>query len=167
DSLAVGLANVTCALIGGLPCISEIVRSKANIDNGARTRFADMFHGIFLLLFVALVPGLIHKIPLAALAAMLVYTGFRLASPREFLHVYHIGKEQLAIFVTTVVAVLATDLLVGIGIGIALKFLLHLWNGAPLGSLFRPGITITREAQGTAAIAVRGSAVFSNWIGLK
>lgn len=167
DLLAVGLANVGSALVGGLPMISEIVRSKANIDNGARTRFADMFHGIFLLLFVALVPGLIHEIPLAALAAMLVYTGFRLASPREFMHVYHVGKEQLAIFVTTIVAVLATDLLVGIGIGIALKFVLHLWNGAPIGSFFRPNITISRDARGTAALSVKDSAVFSNWIGLK
>ncbi|HUY34505.1 MAG TPA: SulP family inorganic anion transporter [Pirellulales bacterium] len=166
DLLAVGLANVACALIGGLPMISEIVRSKANIDYGARTRFADMFHGIFLLLAVALVPGLIHEIPLAALAAMLVYTGFRLASPREFIHVYRIGKEQLLIFGATVAGILATDLLVGIAIGITLKLLSHVFNGAPLRSLFRPQITIRREEGGPTVLAVGGSAVFSNWIGL-
>src|SRR5262249_12250956 len=77
------------------------------------------------------------------------------------------GKEQLAIFVTTVVAVLATDLLVGIAIGIALKFVLHLWNGAPLGSLFQPRVAISRDENGRAAVSVSGSAVFSNWIGLK
>ena len=167
DLLAVGLANLASALIGGLPMISEIVRSKANIDNGARTRFADMFHGIFLLLFVALVPGLIHEIPLAALAAMLVYTGFRLASPREFMHMYHIGKEQLVLFSATVLGVLATDLLVGIAIGVALKFVLHAFNGAPLRSLFRPQITMSRQESGRTVLAVHGSAVFSNWIGLK
>ncbi len=86
---------------------------------------------------------------------------------REFLHVYHVGKEQLLTFTTTVVAVLATDLLVGIGIGIALKFVLHLWTGAPIGSLFWPNITISRDAQGTTSMQVKGSAVFSNWIGLK
>jgi MFS superfamily sulfate permease-like transporter len=167
DLLAVGLANLASAAIGGLPMISEIVRSKANIDNGAKTRFADMFHGIFLLLFVALVPGLIHEIPLAALAAMLVYTGFRLASPREFMHMYHIGKEQFLLFSATVVGVLATDLLIGIAIGVALKFVLHAINGAPLGSLFRPHVTISRTESGVKVLAVHGSGVFSNWIGLK
>jgi MFS superfamily sulfate permease-like transporter len=167
DLMAVGLANVGCALIGGLPMISEIVRSKANIDNGARTRYADLFHGVFLFLFVALVPGLIHEIPLAALAAMLVYTGFRLASPREFIHVYHIGKEQLAVFSVTVLTVLTTDLLVGIGVGIAFKFILHVANGAPIRSLFRPHVTVDQTNEDQAVLSVRDSAVFSSWISLK
>ncbi|MSR56275.1 MAG: SulP family inorganic anion transporter [Planctomycetaceae bacterium] len=167
DLLAVGIANLACAMIGGLPMISEIVRSKANIDNGARTRYADMWHGVFLLLFVALVPGLIHEIPLAALAAMLVYTGFRLASPREFIHVYHIGKEQLAVFVVTVLAILWTDLLLGIGIGIALKFAIHVFNGAPVRSLFRSPVTVEQPATDRTVLTVGGSATFSSWIGLK
>ena len=107
DMIAVGVGNLCAAWVGGLPMISEIVRSKANIDNGARTRFADMWHGLFLLACVALIPTILHRIPLAALAAMLVYTGYRLAHPTEFVHVWRIGKEQLAIFVTTLVMVLA------------------------------------------------------------
>lgn len=167
DMLAVGVANTLSASIGGLPMISEIVRSKANIDNGARTRFADLWHGLFLLAFVSLIPGLIHQIPLAALAAMLVYTGFRLAHPREFLHVYHIGPEQLIVFVTTIIGVLATDLLIGIAIGIAVKMAIHLLNGVPVRSLFKPFLDVEELDQDTILIRTGGSAVFSNWIPFK
>lgn len=167
DMLAVGIANTIASAIGGLPMISEIVRSKANIDNGARTRFANLWHGLFLLGFVALVPGLIHQIPLAALAAMLVYTGFRLARPREFLHVYHIGKEQLLVFVCTLVGVLATDLLIGIAIGITVKLAVHMMNGVPLRSLFKPYLDIEEQGEKTLRVRASGSAVFSNWIPFK
>ncbi|MBM4059202.1 MAG: SulP family inorganic anion transporter, partial [Planctomycetes bacterium] len=114
--LPVGLANTAAAAIGGLPMISKIVRSKTNIDSRARTRFAALWRGLFMLAFVAFAPGLIHTIPLSALAAILVYTGFRLGSPREFVNVFRIGLQQLLIFVATIVGVLATDLLVGVGI---------------------------------------------------
>ncbi len=164
DVIAVGTANLAASMFGGLPMISEIVRSKANIDNGARTRFADFWHGIFLLLCVALIPTVLHRIPLAALAAMLVYTGFRLAHPSEFMHVYRVGREQLAIFVTTLVAVLATDLLVGIGIGIALKMVIHNINGVPLKSMFKPFLDVEDVDESTSRITAQGSAVFSNWI---
>jgi MFS superfamily sulfate permease-like transporter len=164
DLVAVGAANSLVALIGGLPMISEIVRSKANIDNGARTRFADMWHGLFLLAFVALFPGLIHRIPSAALAAMLVYTGFRLASPKEFINVYKIGKEQLLIFVSTIVAVLATDLLKGIAIGIAVKLAVHWINGVSIRSLFKPYLEVETRGNDTVVLNARESAVFTNWI---
>jgi len=167
DMLAVGVGNTLAALIGGLPMISEIVRSKANIDNGARTRFANMFHGLFLLLFVALMPGLINQIPLAALGAMLVFTGYRLASPQEFIHIYHVGKEQFIIFVSTVVGVLATDLLMGIAIGIFVNMVLHLKNGAPMPSLFKPQISLVRDDGRVVTVKVKDSAIFSTWIALK
>ncbi|MEZ6134448.1 MAG: SulP family inorganic anion transporter [Pirellulaceae bacterium] len=164
DMIAVGSANFCAAMVGGLPMISEIVRSKANIDSGARTRFADLWHGIFLLLCVALIPTILHRIPLAALAAMLVYTGFRLAHPLEFVHVYRIGREQFLIFVTTLVAVLATDLLVGIAIGIALKLFIHNLNGVPIKSMFKPFLEVEDIDERTSRIVASGSAVFSNWI---
>ena len=167
DLLAVGIGNTAAAFVGGLPMISEIVRSKANIDNGARTRFANMFHGLFLLAFVALVPALIDRIPLTALAAMLVFTGFRLASPKEFVHMYQIGREQFIVFVSTVIGVLATDLLVGIGIGIMVKAIIHVINGAPVSSLFKPSMRVENEGDDSATIKVDNSAIFSTWIALK
>lgn len=164
DLLAVGVANLAAALIGGLPMISEIVRSRANIDNGAKSKFSNMFHGVYLLLFVALVPALINMIPLAALAAMLVYTGFRLAHPREFLHVYRIGREQLVVFVGTIIAVLATDLLIGIAVGIGIELLVQFIQGVPLASLFRPETEVRQIDESCHLIAPRKSAVFANWL---
>ena len=164
DLVAVGIANTAVASIGGLPMISEIVRSKANIDNGAKTRFANFWHGVLLLAFVAFLPALIHRVPLAALAAMLVYTGFRLASPLEFINVYRTGREQLIIFIVTMVGVLATDLLVGIAIGIAVKLSIHMFNGLPLSSIFLPYLEIEELDENTVLINARGSAVFSNFI---
>jgi len=167
DMLAVGIGNTLAAFVGGLPMISEIVRSKANIDNGARTRFANMFHGLFLLVFVALIPGLINQIPLAALGALLVFTGFRLASPLEFVHMYHLGKDQFIIFVSTIVGVLATDLLMGIAIGIGVKVVIHIYNGAPIPSFFKLNVEVTLQDDNTAIIVVRDSAIFSTWIPLR
>jgi MFS superfamily sulfate permease-like transporter len=167
DLLAVGVGNTLAALVGGLPMISEIVRSRANIDNGARTRFANLFHGLFLLLFVALVPSWINQIPLAALAAMLVFTGYRLASPQSFVHMYHVGREQLVIFVATIVGVLATDLLIGIAIGVAVKVLIHISRGVPLLSMFRLNASVERRDGEPPTVVVHDAAVFSTWLGLR
>jgi len=167
DLVAVGIGNTVSGLIGGLPMISEIVRSSANINNGGKSRWANFFHGAFLLFFVALLPDLIHSIPMAALAAMLIYTGFRLASPLEFVKTYKIGAEQLVIFVVTVVVTLTTDLLLGIGAGIVAKFIIHFANGVPLESLFKPFLTIKKLDGKTYVVDVSHSAVFSNYIALK
>ena len=167
DLLGVGIANTLASFVGGLPMISVIVRSKANIDNGARSRFANLFHGLFLLVFVALLPQLIKLIPNASLAAMLVFTGYRLASPYEFIHMYRVGREQLAIFVATIIGVLATDLLIGVGMGIAVKAAFHIYNGAPISSLFTPDIEVTEPDRSTTLVTVKNAAVFSTWIGLR
>lgn len=167
DLLAIGVANTIAAAIGALPMISEIVRSSANINNGARTSKANLFHGLFLLAFALFLPDLIHRIPLAALGAMLVYTGFRLASPREFARTYRIGTEQLVIFVSTIIVTLATDLLIGIAAGVAVKLAFHLFNGVPFRGMFRPQYElISRDGQ-SPLLVVKQSAVFTNWIGLK
>jgi MFS superfamily sulfate permease-like transporter len=167
DIVAVGTANLLASLVGGLPMISEIVRSRSNIDNGARTRFANMWHGVFLLVCVALIPVLLHKIPLAALAAMLIYTGYRLAHPSEFAHAWQIGPEQMVVFVATIIGVLATDLLIGIFIGIGVELFVHLINGAPLTSLLKPALKIADAPDNTAVISASKAATFTNWIPLR
>jgi MFS superfamily sulfate permease-like transporter len=167
DLTAIGVANLASACVGGLPMISEIVRSKANIDNGARTRLADLFHALFLFGCVAMIPDLLHEIPLAALAAMLVYTGYRLAAPREFVHAYKVGAEQLVIFLVTLGTTLATDLLMGIFAGVAAKFVIHLINGAPLRAMVKPPIAVEAKDDKTVVVSVRKALVFSNWLWLK
>lgn len=164
DLLAVGVANTVIAFLGGIPMISEIVRSRANIDNGAKSKYANMFHGLFLLAAVAFIPQWLNLIPLAALAAMLVFTGSRLAHIREFAHVYHAGREQFVVFVATIIGVLATDLLIGIFIGMGVKLLIHFINGMPLSSLFKPFLTVEQPDDKTSVIHASKSAVFSNWI---
>lgn len=165
DLLAAGVANTLVACVGGIPMISEVVRSKANIDNGAKSAWSNFFHGLFLLLAVALIPTVLMKIPLAALAAMLIFTGSRLASLGEFRHALHVGKEQLFLFVATMVVTLATDLLIGVATGLVLKVGLHLFHGAPFTSLFKSRIVETR-ADGVATLTVGDSAVFTNYLGL-
>lgn len=163
DLLAVGVANTVVGFLGGLPMISEIVRSSANINNGARTRLANVMHGACLLGFVALAPGLIQLIPNAALAAMLVYTGFRLASPKEFIGTYRIGREQLLIFVVTIVVTLATDLLVGIAAGIATKLFLHYLNGVMPSNFLRLRAEVIHQ-ESENIIRLRDAVIFSNWL---
>ncbi|WP_437774346.1 SulP family inorganic anion transporter [Sorangium sp. So ce1097] len=166
DLLATGAGNLIAGLLGGLPMISEIVRSSANIGYGAKSRLSNFFHGTFLLLFVAFAPGLIHRIPLAALAAMLTFTGVRLASPKEFVKTLRIGREQLVIFATTAALCIASDLLVGVAAGILVKLLIHLINGAPLRILFRPEVE-ERVEGGRVVLRVKHAAVFSNYLSIR
>ena len=168
DVSAMGAGSALSGLIGGLPMISEIVRSTANIGNGGRTQWANFFHGAFLLLFLLVGKPIIEQIPLAALAAMLIHVGFRLASPSEFKHVYEIGKEQLLIFLTTLITVLATDLIIGVLAGILMQILIHLYYGAPLKFLFKSRFDYsTSQEEDHAIIYLQHSAIFSNYISLK
>ena len=167
DLTAVGIGNLIAGMIGGLPMIAEIVRSSANINNGAKTAWANFFHGLFLLVFVALFPKLIHEIPLASLAALLVFTGFRLASPKEFAKTLAVGVDNFAVFVITIIGVLATDLLIGVAIGILIELGIHISRGLRLGNAFSLAYHVNQTDADTYHIEVHGAAVFSNFITLK
>ncbi len=167
DLTAVGIGNLVAGLVGGLPMIAEIVRSSANIDNGAKTAWANFFHGLILLLFVVLFTGLIQSIPLASLAALLVYTGYRLASPETFYRVREVGKEQLFMFVVTIIGVLATDLLIGVILGIIVKLAINLARGVWPNNLFKIHFTIQQQDKDTLTVKLLGSALFSNFLPLK
>ncbi len=166
DLFAAGVGNLISAFIGGLPMISEIVRSKANIDAGAKSAWANFSHGLFLLVFVSLVPHWLHHIPLAALAAMLVYTGARLASPKEFAHAKAVGLDQLALFLTTLVVTLASDLLIGVGVGIALEVVLHAARGASPSTLFRTKVE-SNQTGNELTVTLRGAAAFPSLLAVR
>lgn len=135
DLISLGLGNFVASFIGGLPMISEIVRSRANIDYGAKTSASNFFHGLFLLISIIIFPGILQKIPFAALAAVLIFTGMRLASYHEFKKYYSIGKDQFFLFITTVILTLTTDILVAVFVGGLLKIGLHMYRGATMKSL--------------------------------
>jgi MFS superfamily sulfate permease-like transporter len=115
---AQGVANVVSGLIGGLPVTAVIVRSTANIAAGARTKASAIMHGLLLLLTAFFIPGLLNKIPLACLAAILLMVGYKLAKPSLIISMYKKGKDQFIPFIVTIAAILLTDLLIGITIGI-------------------------------------------------
>lgn len=134
---AQGIGNILSGLIGGLPMTSVIVRTSANINAGARTKFSTIFHGVLLLLSVILIPGLLNKIPMACLAAILIMIGFKLASPKVFMHMWKIGKFQFIPFIITVIGVVGLDLLRGVGIGLLASVFFILLGNMKLAYYFK------------------------------
>lgn len=134
---AQGIGNILSGLVGGLPMTSVIVRTSANVNAGARTKMSTIAHGVLLLLTVILIPGLLNKIPMACLAAILIMIGIRLASPKVFKHMWQTGKHQFIPFLVTVVAVVFTDLLKGVGIGLAVSIIFILRGNMKLAYFFK------------------------------
>ena len=127
ELLAQGLGNVVVGLIGGIPITSVIIRSSVNISAGGRTKIAAIFHGVLMLVCVMFLPVWLNLIPLSCLAAILLVTGIKLASPALFQQMLREGRYQFLPFVVTVVSIVLTDLLIGIliGLAISLSFILH------------------------------------------
>jgi MFS superfamily sulfate permease-like transporter len=124
---AQGVGNIVSGLLGGLPLTSVIVRGSANVAAGAKSKLSAIMHGLLILLSVLFIPGLLNRIPLSALAAILIITGFKLVKPAIFKEIYRKGWDQFIPFIVTIVAILFTDLLVGIviGTGVALFSLIN------------------------------------------
>lgn len=165
EIIANGIGNTILGLIGGLPIIAEIVRSSANVTNGAKSPWANFFHGSFLAVFLFLIPGIIHLIPNAALAGILILVGFRLARPSEFKHAFDAGVEQLAIFLTTLIITLVEDLLVGIAAGLVVKLLILALRGVKPSEFFKLKSEVTEQGN-VVLIKPHGSLIFTNLISL-
>jgi len=134
---AQGVGNILAGLIGGIPMTSVIVRTSANANAGARTKFSTIAHGVFLLFAVVLIPSILNKIPMACLAAILIMIGLKLASPKVFKHMWQVGKFQFIPFIATAIAVVGIDLLKGVGIGLVISIFFILRGNMKLAYFFK------------------------------
>ncbi|WP_210490160.1 SulP family inorganic anion transporter [Rufibacter aurantiacus] len=132
---AQGVGNMVAGLVGGLPLTQVIVRSSANIQSGGRTKLAAFTHGVLILICVISIPGVLNMIPLASLAAILLTVGYKLAKPALFKSMYRSGWMQFLPFIVTIIAIVFTDLLTGIGIGMAVAVLFLLKNSYEVSHL--------------------------------
>ena len=165
DLIGVGLSTMVSGALGGLPIITVIVRSTVNVQNNAKTKWSNLYHGIFLLVFILILAPVLQNVPLAALAAILVYTGLKLASPKVFYQAYDQGVEQLLFMVSTLMITLFTNLLYGIIGGILVTLTLHILL-AKVGffpffrMIFNSGSKIYTREDGSYDVKIRGIANF-------
>lgn len=121
ELVAQGVGNMVCGLLGAIPITAVVVRGSANIDAGARTKLSAFTHGLFLLLSVLLFPFILNKIPYASLAAILIITGYNLTKPKLYRNMWSLGWKQFIPFITTIVVIIATDLLIGVIVGLLIS----------------------------------------------
>lgn len=155
ELFAQGVGNTLCGMVGALPMTGVIVRSSANVEAGAKTNLSAIMHGAWLTLFVIFLPFVVGWIPVAALAAILVYTGYKLVNPKAIMALYREGKSEVFIYAATVVAIVATNLLLGVIIGFALALGKLLYNFLHL-SIYKE----INEEENKAVVELHGSATF-------
>jgi MFS superfamily sulfate permease-like transporter len=170
DIRALGLATVVSGFLGGLNVVTVIARSSVNVNNKGSNRSANFFHAAFLVLFILLFATELRKIPLAALAAILVYTGYKLASPENIKKVFKIGKEQLLIFLITLIVTISTSLITGIIVGILSTFIIHIFINKDIllfvRNLLKPNVLMFKE-DGKYFVSVDNFSSFLNYTKLK
>ncbi len=165
DLTGIGLSTMVAGLIGGLPIIAVIIRSTVNIHNGAKTKWSNMYQGLLLLLFIVALSPVMRQVPLCAFAILLVYTGFKLASPAVFKQVYYQGPEQLIFFVGTMILTLFTNLLIGLLGGLLLALFTQLFLSRLsvfdfFNMVYKSRTKLTEHSDGSFSLKVRGVANF-------
>ena len=165
DLIGVGISTMVSGALGGLPITSVIVRSTVNVNNNAKTKWSNLYHGIFLILFVLILAPVLRSVPLAALAAILVHTGFKLASPLVFKHAYDQGVEQLFFISSTLIITLFTNLLYGIMGGILITLVSHIllarvgfWSFFKM--IYKSGSKVERLENGSYDVKLKGISNF-------
>jgi len=165
DLTGIGLSTVASGFVGGLPIIAVIIRSTVNIHNGAKTKWSNLYQGILLLILIVVLGPLMRQVPLCAFAILLVFTGFKLASPGVFKQVYDHGPEQLIFFIFTMVLTLYTNLLVGLVGGLSLALATHmLLAKLPISQFFKmvynSGSDLSQIAEDRYELKIKGIANF-------
>ncbi|WP_417591865.1 SulP family inorganic anion transporter [Owenweeksia hongkongensis] len=171
DLRALGIATMASGALGGLNVVSVIARSSVNVNNGATTRWSNFFHGAFLLVFLLVFTQGLQHISLPALASILVYTGYKLASPAVFRRILKVGWIQLAIFLITLITTIFTNLISGIVAGILATIIFQIWAidraQVLLRYTFRPNTLLYRETDGQYLLSVKAFSNFLNFLGVK
>lgn len=173
DLKALGIATVGSGLLGGLNVVTVIARSSVNVNNGGSNRSSNFAHASFLVVFIVLFGSQLTRIPLPALMAILVYTGYKLASPKLVRKIFSVGKEQLIIFFVTLLVTLIVDLITGIVAGVVITFIIHIVMNRSFALFFRnvlkPNVLMFREKQreGNYYVSVKHFCSFLNFYKLK
>lgn len=171
DIKALGLATVVSGFLGGLNVVTVIARSSVNVNNGGSNRSSNLFHALFLVVFIVLFSSELTRIPLTALMAILVYTGYKLASPDVVRRIFTIGKEQLIIFFATLFVTLKVGLISGIVAGLIATFIIHIVVTKSLAlfikNILKPNVLMFKEENGNYFISVKHFCSFLNFNMLK
>jgi MFS superfamily sulfate permease-like transporter len=171
DIKALGLATIASGFFGGLNVVTVIARSSVNVNNGGSNRSSNFFHSLFLIVFILLFSAELTRIPLSALMAILVYTGYKLASPVIVRKIFTIGKEQLIIFFCTLLVTLKIGLISGISAGLVATFIIHVVVTKSLSlfmkNILKPNVLMYKEEDGSYFISVKHFCSFLNFNALK
>ncbi|TVZ51074.1 SulP family inorganic anion transporter [Dokdonia sp. Hel_I_53] len=171
DLKALGLATIGSGFLGGLNVVTVIARSSVNVNNGGSNRSANFAHALFLVIFIGLFSTQLTRIPLPALMAILVYTGYKLASPQVVRNMFTIGKEQVIIFFTTLLTTLFVDLISGILAGILITLVIHIILNKSAGlffrNIFKPNVLVYQEKEGNYYVSIKHFCSFINFFKLK